>query len=203
MSTFNSEVADTCSRTLNTILREDYGWTDANFVGGMAKLNMHRGQPMGKFWEPKRSFVRRVLGRVLGSFTMESRVPKVSVRQVIKPGIFLRFLLPDEKAMATLKPIAIHDVQNWAVFFLHEATYSFSDESNESDEWRVQPQKQISQAEKASHIFGQWFRFEGYEGDMQDFDFTVKSLKGDVEVRIPTIVFYGAEWIEIAEPHSP
>jgi len=191
MNAFDSELGNTRSRTLNTILREDYGWTDANFVDGMARVDVRLGDHMEKFWQPKRSFVDGVLDRVLEFFVIEPKISKVLIQHVIKPGVFLRFSLPDEKALATLKPIVTLDVQNWTVFFMHEAKYSFSGEF-----------KQIAQAEKAHHVFGQWLSFESYERAMHDFDFKVKSLDGNVEIRIPTIVFYGAEWVEVAEPCS-
>ncbi|KXS51986.1 MAG: hypothetical protein AWU57_3629 [Marinobacter sp. T13-3] len=89
---------------------------------------------------------------------------------VIGPGTFLKFIIPNPTTEST------SDYQNWLGYFEREAQYS---------------------SQKEDSIFERWVLFKSW--NRSGFEFTVEFQDGDVEVVIPSIVLFGAEWILVLD----
>ncbi|QSP93325.1 hypothetical protein LPB19_08750 [Marinobacter salinisoli] len=89
---------------------------------------------------------------------------------VIGPGTYLKFVSPNASTESTL------DYQNWLGYFERETQYS---------------------SPKEGSIFERWVLFKSW--NRGGFEFTVAFPDSDVEVVIPSIVFFGAEWILVSD----
>lgn len=211
MNEFNSQVADQQAKTLNTILREDYGWRDDDFVDGMAPLESHRGT---KIWNPKTnsSQLMKLLRTMLGPRHKRA----VELSDVINRTKLLKFTPPnlDENlesldkgaTPANMAPFPQNDILHWAGFFMREAiVVPDFDEHDEIERAKLlELQNSIGEGKVnasdvqeflKSDLFNQWVRFRGY--GISGHDFIVRLSNAPFVARIPSIVLYGAEWINI------
>jgi hypothetical protein len=146
---------------------EKYNWSADAFAHRMAPLGLDRAtrRPV---WTPRRSLVQRLFGGGLGR--------QVCVDEVIVPGCFLKFCLPDSSVQKTI------DSQNWRSNFDRETRYTTT---------------------VFGYIMDRWLKFLGFQ--RQGFDFDVEYVDvldtgGSVVARTPTLVFCGAEWVRVAPP---
>jgi len=107
----NESTLEKNSRTLGEILRNKYKWCHLAFIDGMAPIQYRKVGGSGKrqVWEPKTKFWRRLFGASNG--------PIVPLDEVIKPGCFLKFGIPNETTQATM------DYQNWRGYLDRDAIY--------------------------------------------------------------------------------
>jgi len=212
MNTFDSEMADRRSRTLNTILREDYGWVDGDFIDGMAPLESHWGT---KIWNPKTN--SSMLTKFMKHLFCIRHRRAVELCTVINRAKLLKFARPDigesvesfdwrdfyaNRISATPK----NDLLNWAGFFMREAKFSIDFEEYDKDEhtnWLAHQSLSVGRKINKSDLdnilrlglFDQWMRFR--DDELSGFDFTVRFTNAPFIARIPSIVLYGVEWISI------
>jgi hypothetical protein len=152
------------SRTVGEILRTDFAWSQLAFIGGMAPVAYRQGR---QSWRPRRPmFLRRLFGASNG--------PVVAIDDVIGPGTYLKFCLPNEATQATM------DFQNWRGYFDRETIYSVT---------------------SSGSILNRWVRFLSFQE--RGFQFISEYLDGNVQARTPTIVFFGADWIRVYPGHKP
>ncbi len=152
------------SCTVGKILRTDFAWSYLAFVDGMAPVDYRQGRQV---WRPRRpKFLRRLFGASNG--------PVVAIDEVIRPGSYLKFCLPNEATQATM------DFQNWRGYFDRETVYSVTGSGS---------------------ILNRWVRFLSFEE--RGFQFVTEYLDGKVQARTPTIVLFGADWIHVHPGHKP
>ena len=149
---------EAASRTLGQILRADFNWSHLGFVDGIAPLTYRGGRQV---WRPKTKLLARLVGGSNG--------PTVPLDQIVKPGCFLKFSLPNEAVQRTL------DFQNWRGYFDRETVYSSTG---------------------SGYILDRWVRFVSFSD--RGFRFEVEYLTAPVRASAPTVVFFGAEWIRVA-----
>lgn len=144
--------------SINEILKGEYNWNHLAFVDGMAPIHYRNNK---QIWRPKTKLLKRMFGGSNGR--------SVEVGTIIKPGTFLKFVIPNEPTQETM------DYQNWRGYFDREAVYS---------------------EEGSGFVLNRWVRFANFNN--RGFQFTVEYLDSPVEAYIPSIVFFGAEWILIS-----
>ncbi len=97
--------------------------------------------------------------------------PVVPVDHIVRPSCCVKFGLPTESVQATV------DFQNWRGYFDRETEYSDS---------------------TVSSILARWVRFVCFHN--QGFQFETEFVNNGVHAVIPTILFFGADWIRFAPP---
>lgn len=151
---------EAASRTIAEILRTDFNWSHLGFVDGMARITYRAGRQV---WRPKTKLLTRLVGGSNG--------PTIALDQVIEPGCFLKFCLPNDAIQRTL------DFQNWRGYFDRETVYSSTG---------------------SGYILDHWVRFISFLE--KGFRFETEYLDAAVRAYTPTIVFFGSEWIRVARP---
>ncbi len=205
MNEFNEQTVEQQSRTLNAILREDFGWQTRNFVDGMAKINVRSfGKPV-KLWEPRLTFLEKAVVKI---FTVEPRIPSIKIDEIVQPGVYLKFLLPDQKMLTSMDAVAMKDMKHWVGFFVRESDYSIDwdvyDEEQHGNipfvQWEQNRKEGVEKWDGSHLLFGRWVRFRDYDEGMpgNDFTFTIDFVDAPIRARIPTLVLFGAEWIRVA-----
>lgn len=160
MTEMNLQEIEESSLYVSDILTKEYGWNHLAFVDGMAPIDFRNGKQV---WKPKAKLLKIIFGRSNGQI--------VEIGSVVKPGTYLKFILPNQSTQKTM------DYQNWRGYFDREAVYS---------------------EEGAGFVLDRWVRFENFNN--RGFQFTVEYIDKMVEVFIPSIVFFGAEWIKVSNP---
>lgn len=151
---------EAASRTIAEVLRTDFNWSHLGFVDGMSPITYRGGRQV---WRPKTKLLARLVGGSNG--------PLVALEQVVKPGCFLKFCLPNDTIQRTL------DFQNWRGFFDRETVYSSTG---------------------SGYILDRWLRFVSFREN--GFRFESEYLDVSVRANTPTVAFFGAEWIRVASP---
>ncbi|MEM7172209.1 MAG: hypothetical protein AAF530_18710 [Pseudomonadota bacterium] len=105
--------------------------------------------------------------RMLMRFFGATNGRPVKLQDIIRPGCKLKFRASEVTENAT------KDFQHWRGFFDREAVYS--DES-------------------FGFVLDRWVRFGSF--NTRGFDFSAEYLNHPVVVTLPTIVFFGADWIQ-------
>lgn len=108
--------------------------------------------------------------KLLKSLLGGSNGPRVNIDLVLGPGTLLKFTIPNEVTQNTF------DYQNWRGFFDREARYT-----NETE----------------GMVLDRWLIFESFHSN--GFEFSVRYQGSEVQVYLPSIVLFGAEWILVAE----
>ena len=190
MHEFDSQIADQQAKTLNAILRENYGWQSENFIDGMAPL----GYPYPgakQSWSPKATLPERIRGVKL----------KRTVRfgKIIKSGVFLKFMMADVEELKANSPASIKDYTYWISYFTREATCEFLIDADHEDAPLLPFYERAYANNRDALILDRWMEFSKY--DMSGFDLIVNSVDGHFRATIPAIVLCGAQWIKIVQPN--
>ena len=102
-----------------------------------------------------------------------SNGPTVPLSRVLGSSCYLKFCLPDLETQKTM------DYQHWRGYLDREVRYS---------------------TDADGHLLDRWVRFVGFATN--GFDIDVEYVGSSGYARVPTIVMFGASWIQVAFPRD-